>query len=124
MDGKTRVGMTVFIWLTLLTAITLIITLTRSIDNGVIYALIGTTAMVLIFSTGFLWNWGRLPLTSSTGAYPNAEKNKRPDRVNAILNALTDDELEALRYRLSEPHHEEVPLERLLDQDGELRRYS
>lgn len=122
MDGKTRAAMTVFIWLTLLTALTTIITVAENLDNGVTFMLVGASMFLLLFSTAFLWNWGRLPFTTSAGAETvEYSKGKRPDRVNAVLSSLTDDELDALRRRLGE-REETVSLERLLDEEGELRR--
>lgn len=126
MDGKTRAGLTVFIWLALLTAVTTIITVAQDLDNGVVFMLVGASFTLLLFSTAFLWNWGRLPFTGAVDTSTDTstmakDKEKRPDRVNAVLNALTDDELDALRQRLS--HREDtVSLAKLLDDEGELRR--
>lgn len=122
MDGKTRAGMTVFIWVALLTALTMIVTIADDLDNGVVFMLVGASFTLLLFSTAFLWNWGRLPFTGAVDTSTMAkDKGKRPDRINAVLNTLTDDELDALRQRLSQ-RDEIVSLANLLDEEGELRR--
>lgn len=83
-----------------------------------------TSIMVIaaaIVSTGFVWNWGSLPLTADAGGeQAQYEKAKRRDRVAALMDMLSDDELEALRARLADDEGEGRSLGALLSDDGEI----
>lgn len=71
---------------------------------------------------GFVWNWGNLPSTTrpaETGV--EREKAKRRERLDSLLDSLNDDELDALRQRLS-TDDDQVELKALLKDDGELTR--
>ena len=96
-------------------------------------AVLGFFFMLLaaaVISTGFVWDWGRIPgdgrrfrkrhaqdddrLYNYAGGYD--DKRKR-DRLSDALRSLADDELIHLRERLARGEIEEEELARILRED-------
>jgi len=120
MDSRSRLFATLIIWTAYVLVLVLGIPASNMSGNSAgIVALFGGFAGFL--TTGFFWNWGRLPLAGST-PQTEAEKSKRRTHVERVLDSLSDDEIEVLRRRLSTDDDESVSLNTLMGQDGEIRR--
>ncbi|MBC7812783.1 MAG: hypothetical protein H7175_16630 [Burkholderiales bacterium] len=122
MDSRSRLLATLFIWTAYVLVITVGIPMIGMMGNmaGFIVILGGAAGFL---TTGFFWNWGRLPMAGLGGTLEaEAEKNKRRTRVERVLNSLSDEEVEVLRRRLSADDDELVSLETLMSHDGEVRR--
>ena len=126
MDPKTRLSATRTVWIAFFFSL-------LAINGNVIFAdatwsdfNIVTTlvvSIVALLSTGMIWNWGNLPHVQPSRETRSYEKAKRQDRVGMIFDLLEDDELDALRRRLSDERDGEmVDLGALLNNDSERSR--
>ncbi len=87
-------------------------------------------ALSAVGSTAFVWGFGAAGQAGAGQAagvnqqQGQVEKQKRLSRADALMEMLDEDTLEALRQRLEarDDHPQQVPLDALLDEDGEIRR--
>jgi adenine-specific DNA methylase len=79
----------------------------------IIHMVLGIVMTVFAFTAvGMVWNWGTLPRVES-----DSSKGKNDTKLEKMLNRLSDEELDALREKLS--HRNESYY---LDNDGEIAR--
>ena len=121
MEVKYRFWATVFIW-----TITTIVGLLLDVDPDMAMGVLVVLASTVLISTGFIWNWGRLPLEMDRviKSPREQEKPKRAtgDNVALLRELLTDDELEAVKARLVDDMTDnyddgELSLSALLEED-------
>ena len=110
-DVKYRMGLTLLIWFSLL-AVSLISIMQVGEDGTGFIFLLGVAA---VFVNGFIWNWGQ-GLEGQTQA---AEKAKRGEGVQRLVDLMDEDELYELRRRL-EIDYSDSPKRIILGDDGEL----
>ncbi len=86
--------------------------------NMVISIVIAGVALV---STGFVWNWGDLPVIESQSKKQSAEdKLKRGERVERLIELMDADELYELRRRLEDDYGDNELTDAIVGSDGEL----
>lgn len=118
MNTLVRVGMTAFVWacVTAIMTMALVQSTLSSVDvEGLGFLLLVST----VITTGFFWNWGRLPAEARADHGIEAEKAKR-DRLDSVLRELSDAQLRTLRDKLSTGELNEEHISYMLGEDGEL----
>lgn len=79
-------------------------------DTDIANTFFGIIGALLFFSMGFVWNWGRRDnqqavektKTKAARLSQNVESEKRKrDRLDAVIQTLSDDQLMTLRERLA-----------------------
>lgn len=126
MDAQSRLRALYAVWYAFGAAIVALFA--ESIARGGELGL-GTIILAIVFavmglaSTGFIFNWGDLPTLDGRASAENSEKHKRnsTSKADALLEMIDEDTLEVLRQRLRQ-REDDLPLNELLGQDGELRR--
>ena len=92
--------------------------LSLEVWNMVISIVIAGVALV---STGFVWNWGDLPVIASQSKQQSAEdKLKRGERVERLIELMDADELYELRRRLEDDYGDDELTDAIVGSDGEL----
>lgn len=123
MDSHTRLQATKYIWITMGIALFSLF-LSAGIANGLEagHVILGIALCIAAFlSTGTVWNWGDLPQESSSFNMDAQEKAKR-ERLDSVLRNLSNDDLIALKQRLSEGDIDDEMLYQhmTLSDDGEI----
>lgn len=109
MTPEQRINLVRYIWTTLLITIAGIIILAGNSLGGLIIPIIIFLVGGAIPISGFVLNFGNTPQVEDAG------KAKRSDKLENILQRLSDEDLEALRRHLT---YEEEPYG--IGEDGEL----
>ena len=73
---------------------------------------------MLVVINGFIWDWGQ-GITHTSQKKLEAEEKRKRDMLDSVLRNLSDEQLRALRSRLTEPDFEQE-LAVMLGDDGEL----
>ncbi len=118
MGPKSRLFATVFIWAVIISAGS-----SMDVPPGSEMLTLGIFAMIILLCMGFIWNWGRLPLSTAMSAKSGKAKRSASSKYALLRELLDDEELEAVRAFLMDDisgnHYDdgELPLEALLEQD-------
>jgi len=112
MSPEQRVSLVRYIWTSLMITIAAIAVFAGNTLGGLIIPIIIFLVGAAIPISGFVLNFGNLKQANEVQV---AEKSKRDQKLNKLLNKLSDDDLEALRQHLA---YEEEPYG--LSEDGEL----
>lgn len=75
--------------------------------------------ILLIVLTGFMWNWGN-PAPVDTAAFVQQSGKMKRERIDDIIETLSDEQLYALKARLKDGGLDEDQLAYMLGDDGEL----
>lgn len=117
MDRNSRIFATMFVWFFGLMA-TVIVATSYSAASYMAAPII----VAVLMAMGFIWNWGRLPMTGGKSNTEAAQgKAKRHSRVDDMLADLDDRDLLELRRRLMDAE-EDMAEEVYLTEEGELVR--
>lgn len=123
MNNHIRLTATRYIWVTM--GISLFsLFLSAGIANGLeaTHVILGIAICIAGFlSTGMVWNWGDVGKDSAMNMMDDQEKVKR-ERIDGVLRDLSNEELVALKKRLSDgTMDDDLLYERMsLSDDGEL----
>lgn len=122
MDSHTRLTATRYIWVTM--GISLFsLFLSAGIANGLeaTHVVLGIAICIAGFlSTGMVWSWGEVGKTSALEM--EAQEKVKRERIDGVLRDLSNEELLALKNRLSDSDVDDDALyQRMtLSDDGEL----
>lgn len=116
-SGEERIKLTRFIWGMMIVGVVLGSMVLAPFLGDDILGMVFIMVAGAVFTTGLIWNWGRLPMTAQEAS----EKQKR-DRLDAVLRDLSDSQLQILRERLAAGDIDDEKLSYMLGDDGELMR--
>ena len=75
---------------------------------------------MLVVINGFIWDWGQgVKETKATQGQLAEEEKRKRDMLDSVLRNMSDEQLRALRSRLTDPDFED-DLRVMLGDDGEL----
>ena len=75
---------------------------------------------MLVVLNGFIWDWGQgVKETKVTQGQLAEEEKRKRDMLDSVLRNMSDEQLQALRSRLTDPDFED-DLRVMLGDDGEL----
>jgi hypothetical protein len=115
MDAETRLKATRFVFGGYIFLMAILFLSTTDIGMQVGHVIIGIFMTLFTFVTnGIFWNWGNL---SSIERAPSSKKTKNTEKLSAMLDRLSDEELDMLREKLNRGHDAYY-----LDDDGEIVR--
>ena len=111
LSASGRALFTFIMWALLIGAMIPLTAITISTLQEAVIAIPVVLAVSGIAVTGFIWQWGQMPDTTSH----DTESLKR-NRLTMALRDLSDDELKGLRQRLANGDIDDNQLARLLDE--------
>ena len=122
MDSHTRLTATRYIWVTMGVSIFSLF-LSAGMADGLeaTHVILGIAICIAGFlSTGMVWSWGELGNTSAVDM--EAQEKVKRERIDGVLRDLSNEELVALKNRLSDGNVDDDALyQRMtLSDDGEL----
>lgn len=122
MDNHTRLQATRYIWIT--TGVSLFsLFLSAGLASGLesTHVVLGIAICIASFlSTGSVWNWGEVGESSAVDL--QAQEKAKRERIDGVLRDLSNEELIALKQRLSDGTvDDEMLYQRMtLSDDGEI----
>jgi hypothetical protein len=117
MNAQDRLKMTRYIWTAAIMGMIVSSLFLAPFLKEAVIGIIFLSLVAATFTSGFIWNWGQLPMTTGE----DHEKAKR-ERLDSVLRDLSDSQLQRLRERLSTGEITEEQLGYMLGDDGELVR--
>ncbi len=121
MGPKYRIFATLIVWG--FAAIAVSVGMRMPVPAGLEIPILAILTLAGLICMGFIWNWGRLPLSVDMPMQSGKAKRSASSKAALLRELLDDEELDAVKARLmtdiSGNHYDdgELPLEALLEQD-------